>query len=128
MARWHFESDTASNTETNLRKALERLPLWTKNFDWSYVEDESSENYLVAENTGLEITVRCWGKAGLKFKVAATDWFGERRDDSGLIPKEIEDLARILNDSFWAIKEQEICPVNFDQYTRRYQYYSSRSD
>ena len=128
LARWHLDSDEASNTEANLRKALEMLPRWTKNFDWSYVEDESSENYLVAENTGLKVTVRCWGEADLKFKVVATYWFGEKRDDSRLIPRKVEDLGRMLNDSFWAAKEEETCPVNFDQYMRRYQYYSSRSD
>lgn len=115
LAGWHLDSDEAPNTEANLRKALERLPRWTKNFDWSYVEDESSENSLVAENTGLKVTVRCWGEADLKFKVVATCWFGEKRDDSRLIPRKVEDLGRILNDSFWTAKEEETCPVNFDQ-------------
>jgi len=128
LARWHFDSDTAPNTEANLRKALDRLPIWTKDFDWAYVEDESSENYLVAESTGLEVTVRCWGEAHLKFKVVATDWFGEKRDDSRLIPRKVEDLGKMLNDSFWTAKEEETGPVKFDQYMHRYQYYSSRAD
>ena len=128
LDRWHFDFDEAPNTKAYLRKALERLPHWTKNFEWLYIEDKSSESYLVAENTGLEVTTRCWGEADLKFKLAATDWFGDKRDDSGLIPKSVEDLAKMLTDSFWIAKEEETCPVNFDQYMRRYQYYSSRSD
>ena len=127
LARWHFDFDKP-DTEANLRKALGRLPPWTKNFDWSYFQDESSENYLVAENTGLQVTIRCWGEADLKFKVVVAEWFGEKRDDVGLIPKSVEDLAKMLNGSYWVAKEGKTCPVNFDQYMRRYQYYSSRSD
>jgi len=68
LARWHIDEFEKTNTEANLRKALERLPSWTKNFDWSYVQDESSENYLVAENTGLKVTIKCWEKQNLSSK------------------------------------------------------------
>lgn len=128
LARWHFHDFVKPNTEANLRMALEKLPTWIRKLGWSYVQDESSENYLVAENTGLEVTIRCWGEADLRFKVVATDWFGEKRDDVRLIPHSVEDLARMFNGSYWVAKEEETCPVNFDRYMRRYQYYSSRSD
>jgi len=128
LARWHIDEFEKTNTEANLRKALERLPSWTKNFDWSYVQDESSENYLVAENTGLKVTIKCWGEAELKFRVVAAEWFGEKRNDVDLIPGSVEGLAKMFNDSYWAAREGETCLVNFDEYMRRYQYYSSRSD
>jgi hypothetical protein len=76
LARWHLDDSEKTDTDTNLRKALERLPPWTRNFDWSYVQEESSENSLLAQNTGIEVTARCWGEADLKFKVVTTEWFG----------------------------------------------------
>jgi hypothetical protein len=128
LARWHVEDFDKTDTETNLRKALERLPPWTKPFDWSYVQEESSENSLLAQNTGIEVTARCWGEAHLKFKVVVAEWFGEKRNDVDLVPKNIEDLKNTLKDSYWLANQQTTCPVNIDDYIRRYQYYSSRSD
>jgi hypothetical protein len=106
LARWHFDRDERPNTETNLRKAIEKLPPWAGSFHWYYVQDESWEYGLVAEDTGLEFETEHWGKLPLKFKIVALEWFGENRNDTQSIPKSLEDLRLVMENSHWAKRRQ----------------------
>ena len=95
------------------------MPEWARNLDWSYIEDESSEYCLEAQNTGIEIETRYWPKSNLKFRIVGADWFGERENDVKLIPRRIEDLKNTVNDNYLVWKTQTITGKKLREYISR---------
>jgi hypothetical protein len=107
LARWHFDDFNGERvTEDNLRKASQKLPPWIKNLEWSYLKGESSEYCLVAENTGIAFETRYWGKTIVKFRIIVVEWFGEKREDGGSIPRSLEGLRQVMENSYWIRKKQ----------------------
>ena len=107
LVRWHFDDfDEIRNTEANLRKGLKKLPHWIRNFEWSYIQYESQDYCLVAEHTGIEFETKYSEKADLKFKIVVAEWFGEKRDDTRLIPNNQEDLRLPMEENYWVKKRQ----------------------